>query len=125
MARNVLIAEDEEAIVESLSFLMETLGLRVRVAVDGMTALDMVRTEIPDLMLLDVMMPGCDGFEVARRVRADPACHATRILMLSAKNREIDRRKGQEIGVDDYITKPFSTREVVERVRLLLNLDPT
>ncbi|WP_417846314.1 response regulator transcription factor [Thalassospira povalilytica] len=116
----VLIAEDEETIVESLSFLMEKEGYDVRVATDGQTAISMIARDAPDMVLLDVMMPGCDGFEVVRAVRNDANTKLIPIMMLTAKTREVDRRKGLELGVDDFVTKPFSTRDVVSRVRALL-----
>ncbi|MEQ9348305.1 MAG: response regulator [Thalassospira sp.] len=116
----VLIAEDEETIVESLSFLMEKEGYEVSVATDGQTAIKMIAHDIPDMVLLDVMMPGCDGFEVVRAARADPRTKRIPIMMLTAKTREVDRRKGLELGVDDFVTKPFSTRDVVARVKALL-----
>ncbi|SDG75013.1 response regulator transcription factor [Roseospirillum parvum] len=123
MAHCVLVVEDEEPIVESLCFLMGQAGLAVKVARDGPTALEMIDSVSPDLMLLDVMIPGCDGFEVARAVRDNPRCRHMRILMLTARGREIDRRKGLELGIDGYMTKPFSTRDVVRRARALLGLD--
>ncbi|NIZ01692.1 response regulator transcription factor [Thalassospira lucentensis] len=116
----VLIAEDEETIVESLSFLMDKEGYDVSVATDGQTAINMIARDTPDMVLLDVMMPGCDGFEVVRAVRADPRTKSIPIMMLTAKTREVDRRKGLELGVDDFVTKPFSTRDVVSRVKALL-----
>lgn len=122
MAISVLVAEDELNIGESLRFLMNRQGYDVRLVEDGREALRVLEDGdmIPDLLLLDIMMPGCDGFAVARAVRANPALKNMRIIMLTAKGREIDRRKGLELGVDDYILKPFSTREVVARVRALL-----
>lgn len=120
MAGSVLVIEDERSIAESLSFLMERAGFCVRVAYDGRAGLAMIEDAAPDLMLLDVMMPGCDGFEVARTVRANPALNHVRIVMITAKGQDIDHRKGRELGVDDYITKPFSTRDVVARVKALL-----
>lgn len=117
---SVLIAEDEETIVESLRFLMEKEGYDVSVATDGQTAITMITRDVPDMVLLDVMMPGCDGFEVVRAVRGDPKTRAIPIMMLTAKTREVDRRKGLELGVDDFVTKPFSTRDVVSRVKALL-----
>ncbi|NIY76451.1 response regulator [Thalassospira sp. HF15] len=116
----VLIAEDEETIVESLSFLMEKEGYDVSVATDGRTAISMIARDIPDMVLLDVMMPVCDGFEVVRAARNDPNTRQIPIMMLTAKTREVDRRKGLELGVDDFVTKPFSTRDVVSRVKALL-----
>jgi two-component system alkaline phosphatase synthesis response regulator PhoP len=115
-----LIAEDEETIVESLSFLMEKEGYDVSVATDGRAAISMIARDIPDMVLLDAMMPVCDGFEVVRATRNDPNTRQIPIMMLTAKTREVDRRKGLELGVDDFVTKPFSTRDVVSRVKALL-----
>ncbi|RDD61732.1 response regulator transcription factor [Ferruginivarius sediminum] len=120
MPQSVLVAEDEQSIAESLAFLMEKAGLEVRIAYDGTTALQMVADSRPDLVLLDLMLPGQDGFEVLKAVRANPRWRDVRVLILTAKGREIDRRKAMELGVDDYVTKPFSTREVVDRVKALL-----
>ena len=120
MPRTVLVVEDEPNIVESLSFLMKKAGFVVRVARDGDAAMRTIEREIPDLVLLDIMMPRRDGYEVCRAIRANPDWQDVRIIMLSAKGREIDRRKGLELGADDYITKPFSTREIVARVQEIL-----
>ncbi|MEE9210238.1 MAG: response regulator [Kiloniellales bacterium] len=120
MPRTVLVVEDEPNIVESLSFLMKKAGFVVRVARDGDSAMRTIESEIPDLILLDIMMPRRDGYEVCRAIRANPDWQDVRIIMLSAKGREIDRRKGLELGADDYITKPFSTREIVARVHEIL-----
>ncbi len=120
MPRTVLVVEDEPNIVESLSFLMKKAGFVVRVARDGDAAMRTIEREIPDLVLLDIMMPRRDGYEVCRAIRANPDWQDVRIIMLSAKGREIDRRKGLELGADDYITKPFSTREIVARVHEIL-----
>lgn len=122
MSRTVLVAEDEANIVESLRFLMTKAGLQVRVATDGPSVLRMVRESPPDLVLLDIMLPGCDGFEVLRGIRANPHYAHVRVMMLTAKGREIDRAKALELGVDDFVTKPFSTRDVVARVRGLVGL---
>lgn len=119
----VLIAEDEETIVESLAFLMEKEGFNVRIATNGQSAIDMISQYRPDMVLLDVMMPGRDGFDVARTVRANSRTQHIPIMMLTARTREIDRRKGLELGVDDFVTKPFSTRDVVARVKALLSND--
>ncbi|RCK52224.1 chemotaxis protein CheY [Thalassospira profundimaris] len=120
-----MIAEDEETIVESLAFLMEKEGFDVRIATNGQSAIDMISQEIPDMILLDVMMPGRDGFDVARTIRANEQTKHIPILMLTARTREIDRRKGLELGVDDFVTKPFSTRDVVARIKALLGRDNT
>ncbi len=120
MAFSVLVAEDEQPIAESLSFLMEKAGLDVRVAYDGPSTISAAQTALPDLVLLDLMIPGCDGFEVLSRLRELPGGQDLRVLILTAKGREIDRRKAADLGVDAYMTKPFSTREVVQRVQSLL-----
>jgi two-component system alkaline phosphatase synthesis response regulator PhoP len=122
VSRTVLVAEDEANIVESLRFLMIRAGLEVRIATDGPSALRMVRESPPDLMLLDIMLPGCDGFEVLRAIRANPQHGRVRVMMLTAKGREIDRARALELGVDDFVTKPFSTRDVMARVRGLVGL---
>lgn len=120
MNAKILIADDEPNILLSLEFLMKREGFQVCVAVDGVAALAAVQRERPDLVLLDVMMPGKTGFEVCQAVRADETLAATRILMLTAKGRETDVAKGLALGADAYMTKPFSTRALVERVRHLL-----
>lgn len=121
MGHRVLVVEDEPHIVESLSFLMKQAGFEVAVARDGAAALRVMESRPPDLILLDVMMPRRDGFDVCRTIRANPDWNGVRIVILSAKGRDQERRKGLELGADDYVTKPFSTRDVVERVRALLN----
>ena len=120
MPQTILVVEDEPNIVESLSFLMKKAGFVVRVARDGDTAMRTIESEAPDLVLLDIMMPRRDGYEVCRTIRANPDWDHVRIIMLSAKGRDLDRRKGLELGADDYITKPFLTREIVERVQGIL-----
>ena len=120
MPQTVLVAEDERNLVEALSFLMRRAGFQVSVARDGPTTVEMTRTLHPDLVLLDVMLPGFDGFEVVSAIRKTGLEKQPRILMLTAKSHEKDRRKALALGVDDYVTKPFSNREVVERVQALL-----
>ena len=120
MSKHVLIADDEPNIVISLEFLMKREGHRVSIARDGDAALEAIRRERPDLVLLDVMMPGKSGFEVCQAVRADEALAAVKILMLSAKGRDTDLAKGSALGADAYMTKPFSTRELAGKVRELL-----
>ncbi len=124
VSQRVLVVEDEPNIVESLSFLMKQEGFDVKIAQDGTTALRMVESEVPDLVVLDVMLPRRDGYDVCKAIRANRKLDAVRIMMLSAKGRELDRRKGLELGADDYMTKPFSTRELVDRARALLGLPP-
>jgi DNA-binding response OmpR family regulator len=120
MTHHVLIADDEPNIVISLEFLMKREGHRVSIARDGDAALEAIRRDRPDLVLLDVMMPGKSGFEVCQAVRADETLAAVKILMLSAKGRDTDLAKGSALGADAYMTKPFSTRELADKVRELL-----
>ena len=120
MSHKVLIADDEPNIVISLEFLMKREGHQVLVARDGLQALETIRRERPDLVLLDVMMPGRSGFEVCQAVRADEALAGTRILLLTAKGRDTDVAQGLGVGADGYMTKPFSTRELAARVREML-----
>lgn len=120
MTRKVLIADDEQNIVLSLEFLLESRGYEVRSVPDGAQALAAVRDFAPDLLVLDVMMPGLGGWEVCRALRADPANASLKILMLSAKGRDVEVAKGLQLGADAYVTKPFSTRELVERIGALL-----
>ena len=117
----VLIADDEPNILVSLEFLMKGEGYDVSIARDGEQALDAIRHLRPDLVLLDVMMPLRSGLEVLQAVRADEAIAQTRILLLTAKGRETDIAKGLALGADAYVTKPFSTRELAERVRRMLS----
>ena len=121
MSKHVLIADDEANIVISLEFLMQREGHRVSIARDGDAALEAIRRERPDLVLLDVMMPGKSGFEVCQAVRADENLARVKILMLSAKGRDTDLAKGSALGADAYMTKPFSTRELADKVRELLD----
>lgn len=120
MAKRILVVDDEPNIVASLEFLMRRAGFVVEVARDGHEALAALDGPPPDLLLLDVMMPGFDGYEVCAQVRARPAWHDTRIIMLTACGREVERERGLSLGADAYVVKPFSTRELVEQVRLML-----
>ncbi|RAU22799.1 two-component system response regulator [Paramagnetospirillum kuznetsovii] len=124
MARSVLIVDDEPNIVISLEFLVRQAGYESRIARDGDAALAAVAERLPDLILLDVMMPKRDGYDVCQTIRANPAWAGVRIIMLTARGREIDREKGFALGVDDYVTKPFSTREVVELIKHYLEPAP-
>ena len=120
MTHHVLIADDEPNIVISLEFLMKREGHRVSIARDGDAVLESMRRDRPDLVLLDVMMPGKSGFEVCQAIRADESLAAVKILMLSARGRDTDLAKGSALGADAYMTKPFSTRELADKVRELL-----
>ena len=120
MTFKVLIADDEPYIVISLEFLMRREGHQVSIARDGAQALEAIRRERPDLVLLDVMMPGKSGFEVCQAVRADEALAGVKILMLTAKGRDTDLAQGLGLGADAYMTKPFSTKALAARVRTML-----
>ncbi|HRL36730.1 MAG: response regulator [Ottowia sp.] len=122
--KKLLVADDEPNIVISLEYLMKREGYDVLVATDGNQALEAIQREQPALVLLDVMMPGKTGFEVCQAVRADPALDGVRILMLTAKGRETDVGKGLALGANAYMTKPFSTRELVQKVAELLEAAP-
>ena len=123
MTKRVLIAEDEESIVTSLEFLMHRCGYETRVARDGDVAVGCLAEFRPDLVLLDIMLPGRSGFEVCRCIRADARLRGTRVLMLTAKGGAGEVAKGLAAGADDYMIKPFATRELVARARALLG-DP-
>lgn len=120
MAKKVLIADDEPNIVLSLEFLMKKAGYEVAVARDGDEVLQQVESFMPDLVLLDVMMPKKSGYEICEALRADPRNVAMKIVMLTAKGRDTEVAKGLALGADAYVTKPFSTKELVERVGNLL-----
>jgi len=120
MVHEILIVEDERNIALSLEFLMKQAGHAVRSVGDGQAALDAVAELVPDLILLDVNLPKLDGYTVCSTLRADEKTRQVRVLMLTARGREIEREKGMAAGADDYLTKPFSTRELAERVESLL-----
>ncbi len=120
MPHSVLVVDDEPNIVLSLEFLMEQAGFEVRVARDGEAALRALEQDAPDLVLLDVMLPKRDGYDLCQIIRGNPDWEKVRIIMLTAKGRDVERDKGIALGADDYITKPFSTRELIERVRKCL-----
>lgn len=117
----VLVVDDEPNIVLSLEFLMQQAGFEVTTALDGETALVLVKETQPDLILLDISLPGISGFEVLEELRSQEAYKRLPIVMLTAHGREVEREKGLALGADDYITKPFSTRALVEKVQALLN----
>jgi DNA-binding response OmpR family regulator len=119
MAIRVLIAEDEPHIVESLTFVLERDGYEVASVLDGEAALSRVRSHPPDLLILDVMLPRRNGFEVLKLVRSDPALDAVRVLVLTARGQAQDRRMAEQMGVDAFMTKPFSNRDIAEHVRRL------
>lgn len=113
--KDVLIIEDDPEIVQLLTIHLKDLGCRVRSAPDGATGLQLAESENPDLVILDIMLPGMDGIEVCQKIRARNI-HSP-IMMLTAKSEEIDKVLGLEVGADDYLTKPFSVREFIARVK--------
>ena len=120
MTTKILIADDEPNIVISLEYLLQREGYTVLVARDGQEALDTIAREQPALVLLDVMMPHKNGFEVCQALRAQPRFAQVCILMLTAKGRDTDIAKGMALGASGYMTKPFATRDLVEKVQALL-----
>ena len=120
MSHRILIIDDEPNIVISLEYLMKKEGFEVMVATDGEAALRVAATFLPDLILLDVMMPKKSGFEVCQALRADSALAAVKVIMLTAKGRESEVTKGLALGADAYITKPFSTKELMLQIKSLL-----
>ncbi|MEL6997166.1 MAG: response regulator [Pseudomonadota bacterium] len=125
MAQRVLLAEDEPNIVESLRFLLERAGYDVDVCDNGRTALETVLADPPDLLILDVMLPEVDGFEILRRARAAQTTSALPILMLTAKGQREDRERAMACGADLFISKPFGNAELVEAVRMLASRTAT
>lgn len=118
---SVLVAEDERNLADALSFLMQRAGFEVTIARDGPSTVETARRIKPDIIVLDVMLPGFDGFEVVSALKSQTPGYEPRIIMLTAKGHERDKRRALELGVDDYVTKPFSNRDVVERVRALID----
>jgi two-component system alkaline phosphatase synthesis response regulator PhoP len=119
-ALKILIVDDEKDIVELVAYNLEKEGYETLKALDGEKALQLVRTKTPDLVVLDLMLPGIQGLEVCRRIRKDPQTAAIPIIMLTAKGEEIDKIFGLEVGADDYITKPFSVKELQARIKAVL-----
>ena len=117
MATRVLIAEDDPNIVESLSFVLSRDGFEVSAALDGEEALRRMRNDPPDLMILDVMLPKRNGFEILKLLKSDPALRAIPVIVLTAKGQPQDRRMAEALGVEDFMTKPFSNTDVVHAVR--------
>jgi two-component system alkaline phosphatase synthesis response regulator PhoP len=120
MTQRILVVDDDASIVKIMRGYLEQAGYAVLTAADGDRALQLVRQERPDLVVLDVMLPQRDGLDITRRIRADATLAATPIILLTARVEDTDKIIGLELGADDYITKPFNSREVVARVRALL-----
>jgi DNA-binding response OmpR family regulator len=122
MRKRILIVDDEPNIVVSLEFLMQREGFDVSVAGDGEAALKAVEETKPDLVLLDIMLPKKNGFEVCQTIRANPAWQSVKIIMLTAKGRDTEVAKGTALGADAYVTKPFSTKDLIAQVRQMLDM---
>lgn len=120
MVHKILIVDDEPNIVMSIEFLLKKEGFTTETAGDGDAALEKVRSFVPDLILLDVMMPKKSGFEVCEVLRSDTTARQPRIIMLTAKGRETEQAKGLALGADAYMLKPFSTKELVAKIREIL-----
>lgn len=120
MGRHVLLIEDEPNIAEAIRFILTRDGWEVTTHAEGETALDRLRATRPDLVILDVMLPGRSGYEILADLRADPTLADLRVLMLSAKGQTRDREAAERAGADLYMTKPFSNAEMLERVRALM-----
>jgi DNA-binding response OmpR family regulator len=120
MGKRILIVDDEPSIVVSLEWLMKREGFETAVAGDGESALAAVAAGAPDLVILDVMLPSMNGFEVCQRIRSEPRWNRIKILMLTAKGRDTEVKKGLELGADAYVTKPFSTKDLVAQIKQLV-----
>ena len=120
MSETILIVEDEEDVLELLSTILRLEGYKVRGAKDGEEALSIARVDNPNMILLDIQLPKLNGYEVCRSVKLDPAMSHTKVLMMSGMTQNFDRMKAQEAGADDYITKPFSSFVLLEKVEDLL-----
>ncbi|MBC8443498.1 MAG: response regulator [Deltaproteobacteria bacterium] len=120
MPKEILVVDDEPSIVVPLQFLMEQQGYSVILAENGHDALDLIYKYKPDLVLLDIMLPGIDGYEVCEIVRLNPALRDVKIIFLTAKGREVEIAKGMALGADAYITKPFSNADLVAKVKAIL-----
>lgn len=124
MPADIVIAEDEPFIVEGLTFLLEREGYRVRAVADGDQALRAVAARRPDLVILDAMMPGIDGFDVLKRIRSMPARETIPVLVLTAKGQAGDRERMMALGADAFVTKPFANKALMEEIKALLARGP-
>lgn len=119
--KKILIVEDEESLLKLESILLTSKGYEVRGVPNGMAALAALQEELPDLILLDIMLPEIDGFEVCRRIKADPATRHIPVVMLTAKKSREDMARGEQVGADWYITKPFKSAMVIETIQRFLS----
>ncbi len=122
LAKKILVVDDEVYILHILDFSLGAEGYEVITAADGEEAMRKARSEKPDLIVLDIMMPKVDGFEACRRLKADPETSPIPVILLTAKGREVDRQMGMEVGADDYIVKPFSPTRLIEKIGSYLSV---
>lgn len=120
MPKRVLVCDDEPYIVESVSYVVRKAGFEVSSAEDGDSALEMARREKPDMVFLDIMMPGIPGDEVCQRLKADPATRGIYVVILTARGQEEDERRAMEMGADEFMTKPFSPRKLRDKLVAVL-----
>ncbi len=120
MPKTILVADDEPYVLRSLEFILKKEGYRVLTATDGQEALDKIRSELPDLVFLDIQMPRMDGNAVCQSLRQDPATRDLHIIMITAKGQEADRLEALGSGADEFVTKPYSPRKLLDRVREIL-----
>lgn len=118
--KKILIADDEHKIIMTLEYAFKKAGYEVFIARDGSEVLELLKTEIPDMILLDIMMPNVDGYTTLSEIKKDKNLSGIKVILLSAKSGEADIKKGLELGADDYITKPYSIKKLTERVEELL-----
>lgn len=120
--KKILIVDDEPNIVMALEYTLKKNNYQVFIARDGEEAIDMATNKIPDLVVLDIMMPKIDGFEVLEKLKSDSALEHTKVIFLSAKNKEKDIQKGLEKGADEYLTKPFSMKKILQSIEQQLDI---
>ncbi len=120
MGKRIVIVEDEEKVVSLIRAVLSREGFDIKSAPDGISGLTLVQEEIPDLLILDLMLPSLDGFEICREIRMDPRTAQIPVIILTCKSEELDKVLGLELGADDFITKPFSPRELLARVKAVL-----
>lgn len=123
--QRITIVEDEPALVEVLQYNLAKEGFDVAVATDGAAGLQLIQQSLPDLVILDLMLPGLDGLQVCRQIRSGPRTQDTRVLMLTAKSEEVDEIVGFSIGADDYVSKPFKLQPLLHRIKALLRRSPS
>jgi two-component system OmpR family response regulator len=121
MAQTILIVEDDPKTAQLLGYNLQKAGFQCSVLADGSAVLSRIRKSLPDLLLLDIMLPGMDGLEICKHIKRDPKLQSLPVIMLTAKGEEVDRIVGFELGADDYVLKPFSPRELILRIKAVLN----